>query len=130
MLLGYRRFQLGLEFDRPLFREMQRFGLPLVPSGLALWALDFTDRFLLLRLGRGRGRALLGRRAGLDRDPPLADRAPHRLAGVRLLDHRRREAKRAYGFVLTYVLYITCWMSLALSLLAPWIVRLLAAPAF
>src|SRR5439155_1378416 len=50
VLLGYRRFQLGLEFDRPLFRQMQRFGLPLVPSGLALWAIDFLDRFFLLKL--------------------------------------------------------------------------------
>src|SRR5207247_9920788 len=50
VLLAYRRFQLGLEFDRNLFRQMQRFGMPLVPSGLALWAIDFSDRFLLLKL--------------------------------------------------------------------------------
>ena len=30
------REQLGLEFDRPLLREMNRFGLPLVPAALAL----------------------------------------------------------------------------------------------
>ena len=36
VLLGYRREQLGLELDRPLLRRMQRFGLPLVPSALAL----------------------------------------------------------------------------------------------
>src|ERR687897_137288 len=35
-LLGYRREQLGLELDRPLLREMQAFGLPLVPAALAL----------------------------------------------------------------------------------------------
>ena len=40
------------------------------------------------------------------------------------------EAKRTYAFVLTYVLYVSCWMSLTLSLLAPWIVRVLTAPAF
>src|SRR6266571_1832717 len=34
VLLGYRRYQLGLTFDRELFREMNRFGLPLVPAGL------------------------------------------------------------------------------------------------
>src|SRR5690349_5159515 len=31
-LLAYRRYQLGLEFDRKLLREMNKFGLPLVPS--------------------------------------------------------------------------------------------------
>ena len=31
-LLLYRREQLGFEWDRPLLREMNRFGMPLVPS--------------------------------------------------------------------------------------------------
>ncbi|MDE3024811.1 MAG: oligosaccharide flippase family protein, partial [Acidobacteriota bacterium] len=43
-LLGYRREQLGLEFDRALFRGMQKFGMPLVPSALALWAINWVDR--------------------------------------------------------------------------------------
>src|SRR6266498_3586313 len=50
VLLAHRRYQLGLEFDRELFRQMQHFGLPLVPSGLALWAIDFADRFFLVKL--------------------------------------------------------------------------------
>jgi O-antigen/teichoic acid export membrane protein len=35
-------------------------------------------------------------------------------------------AKRTYSYVLTYLLFITCWMSLALGALAPWIVDILA----
>src|SRR5205807_999639 len=50
VLLAYRRYQLGLEFDRALFREMNRFGLPLVPSALALWAINFIDRLFLVKL--------------------------------------------------------------------------------
>jgi O-antigen/teichoic acid export membrane protein len=46
-LLAYRRFQLGLQFDRALFRQMNRFGLPLVPSALALWAINFIDRIFI-----------------------------------------------------------------------------------
>ena len=38
------REQLGLQFDRALFASMQHFGLPLVPSALALWAINFIDR--------------------------------------------------------------------------------------
>jgi O-antigen/teichoic acid export membrane protein len=34
-------------------------------------------------------------------------------------------AKRTYSYVLTYLLYLTCWMSLAFGALAPWIVELL-----
>src|SRR5437870_5676738 len=35
---------LGLELDRDLLRKMQVFGLPLVPSALALWTINFVDR--------------------------------------------------------------------------------------
>ena len=35
-------------------------------------------------------------------------------------------AKRTYSYVLTYLLFVTCWMSLALGALAPWIVEILA----
>src|SRR5438105_780060 len=41
VLLAYRNEQLGLEFARPRSRKMQVFGLPLVPSALALWAINF-----------------------------------------------------------------------------------------
>jgi O-antigen/teichoic acid export membrane protein len=41
-------------------------------------------------------------------------------------------AKRTYSFVLTYLLFVCCWVSLALGTLAPWIVRILApnSPGF
>ena len=44
VLLAYRNEQLGLEFDRGLLRKMQHFGMPLVPSALALWTINFVDR--------------------------------------------------------------------------------------
>src|SRR4029078_7973246 len=40
------------------------------------------------------------------------------------------EAKRTYAYVLTYVLYLCSWLSLALSLLAPSLVTLLTTPSF
>ena len=43
-LLGYRREQLGLQFDRKLLRDMQHFGWPLVPAALALIGINFADR--------------------------------------------------------------------------------------
>src|SRR6476620_3951091 len=43
-LVAYRTEQLGLEFDQDLFRKMQHFGMPLVPSALALWVINFVDR--------------------------------------------------------------------------------------
>src|SRR5438552_3929669 len=40
VLLAYRNEQLGLEFDTGLLRKMQHFGMPLVPSALALWTIN------------------------------------------------------------------------------------------
>src|SRR5436305_4374914 len=41
-------------------------------------------------------------------------------------------AKRTYSYVLTYLLFICCWISIALGTLAPWLVHVLAPskPAF
>jgi O-antigen/teichoic acid export membrane protein len=47
VLLGYRRFQLGWQFDRRLLREMNKFGLPLVPAALALWVINLVDRLFI-----------------------------------------------------------------------------------
>src|SRR6266516_557244 len=49
-LLTYSRRALGLQFDRKLYRAMNRFGLPLVPSAVALWLTNFSDRFFLVKL--------------------------------------------------------------------------------
>ncbi len=37
-------------FDRVIFRELIQFGLPYIPSGLAVVAMDLIDRFILERL--------------------------------------------------------------------------------
>ncbi len=44
------RGQLGLNWSRGELRVMLRYGLPLVPTGLALWGLSLLDRFILQRL--------------------------------------------------------------------------------
>ena len=40
------------------------------------------------------------------------------------------EAKRTYGYVLTYVTFFSSWAAVALGLSSPWIVRLLTTPDF
>ena len=41
-----------------------------------------------------------------------------------------QEARRTYGYVLTYLVLVTTWVATALALLSPWIVEWIAAPAF
>jgi O-antigen/teichoic acid export membrane protein len=127
VLLAYRRYQLGFDFDRGLLRAMNRFGMPLVPSALALWAINFIDRFFVAVF---KGTAEVGVYS-------LAVRASSvivflmvafRLAWPAFAYSIEDEsvAKRTYAFVLTYLLFVCCWISLVLGLLSPWIVRILA----
>jgi O-antigen/teichoic acid export membrane protein len=126
-LLAYRREQLGLEFDRGLFHAMERFGLPLVPSALALIALNFSDRFFIAHLSTLSevGQYELGVRIA---SAMVLLLTAFRTAWPAFAYSIRDEdaAKRTYGFVLTYLVTAACWIATALGLLAPWIVRLLA----
>jgi O-antigen/teichoic acid export membrane protein len=123
VLLGYRRFQLGLQFDRRLLREMNRFGLPLVPAALALWAINFVDR---LFIGQLKGQAEVGvyslavRVASVVVFLMTAFQLAWPAFAYSIRDDD--EAKRTYAYVLTYLLFVTCWIALALGALAPWIV--------
>ena len=127
VLLAYRRYQLGLEFDRELLRRMQRFGLPLVPAGLAVWAVNFIDRFFLVKLS---GQAETGLYSMAVRVSSviyfllIAFRTAWPAFAFSIEDER--EAKETYGYVLTYLSYVACWLSAALGLLSPWLVRILA----
>jgi O-antigen/teichoic acid export membrane protein len=131
-LLGYRRYQLGLQFDRRLLREMNRFGLPLVPSALALWAINFIDRIFIAQY---KGQAEVGVYSVAVRISSaivflmMAFRLAWPAFAYSIEDDR--QAKRTYSFVLTYLLFVCAWISLALGLLSPWLVRLLArGPGF
>ena len=50
VLIWQRRAALRPAYDRGLVRQMNRFGLPLLPAGLAIWVVDFADRLLLGRI--------------------------------------------------------------------------------
>ena len=130
-LLLYSRHALGLQFDRPLYRAMNRFGLPLVPSAVALWLTNFSDRFFLIKLADAHevGLYSIGVRVASAIVLLLtAFRMAWPAFAYSIEDDR--EAQRTYSFVLTYVLFFSCWASLALSLLAPWIVHVLTRPTF
>src|SRR5918994_609766 len=126
-LFGYRREQLGLQLDRSLLREMQRFGLPLVPAALALIAVNFGDRFFLVHFAdlEEVGRYELGVRIASAMVLLLtAFRTAWPAFAYSIQDED--EARRTYGYVLTYLVLVASWLALGLGLLAPWLVRLLS----
>ena len=130
-LLAVHREQLGLQFSRPLLREMNRFGIPLVPAALALILVNFSDRFFLVHLD---GLAEVGL---YEIGVRIASAMVLLLTAFRLAwpafaysIEDDDEAKQTYSFVLTYLVLIASWLALALGLLAPWLVRLLTQPQF
>jgi O-antigen/teichoic acid export membrane protein len=131
VLIGYRREQLGLELDRGLLREMNRFGMPLVPTALFLWVTNFSDRLFLVQLTDTSEVGLYS--VGVR----IASAMVLLLTAFRLAwpafaysIEDDREARRTYAFVLTYVVLVTTWVATGLALLSPWIVDWITAPAF
>src|SRR5579884_4390479 len=130
-LVAYRTEQLGLEFDRALFRRMQHFGMPLVPSALALWAINFVDREFVVWY---KGGAEVGvysaavKIASVITFVMIAFRTAWPAFAYSIEDDR--EARRTYAFVLTYLLVFASWVALALGALAPWWTALLTAPDY
>src|SRR5438132_411499 len=130
-LLAYSRHALGLQFDRSLYRAMNRFGLPLVPSALALWLTNFSDRFFLVKLSDSHEVGLYSIAVRIASAIVLlltAFRMAWPAFAYSIEDDR--EARRTYSFVLTYVVYICCWIALALGLLAPWILKVITTKPF
>jgi O-antigen/teichoic acid export membrane protein len=130
-LVVYRSEQIGLELDRDLLRRMQRFGMPLVPSALALWAINFVDReFVIWYKGLQEAGVYSAavRIASVITFVMIAFRTAWPAFAYSIEDDR--EAKRTYAFVLTYLLAFASWVSLALGALAPWWTDLLTAPKY
>jgi len=128
-LLGYRREQLGLQLSRPLLREMNRFGMPLVPSALLLWVTNFSDRFFLVKLTDASEVGLYS--VGVR----VASAMVLLLTAFRLAwpafaysIESDDEARRTYAWVLTYLVVVSTWIATGLTLLSPWLVDWLTAP--
>ena len=125
-LLVYRREQLGLQWDGKLLRSMNRFGVPLMVAALAMWVTSFSDRLLISKLLHGSYRLIeLGQYS-------LANKISSAMVllftafqiawpAFAYSIEDEKEAKRAYAFVLTYLMLIAAWAALALSLFAPWL---------
>jgi O-antigen/teichoic acid export membrane protein len=130
-LLGYRREQLGLQFDRGLLRRMNHFGMPLVPSALFLWVTNFSDRFFLVKLTDTAEVGLYSVGVRIASAMVLLLTA-FRMAWPAFAYSIKsdEEAKSTYAWVLTYLIVLSTWIATALTLLSPWLVDWLTDPQF
>jgi len=130
-LLGYRREQVGLQFDRGLLRRMNHFGMPLVPSALFLWVTNFSDRFFLVKLTDTSEVGLYSVGVRIASAMVLLLTA-FRMAWPAFAYSIKsdEEAKSTYAWVLTYLIVLSTWIATALTLLSPWLVDWLTDPQF
>jgi O-antigen/teichoic acid export membrane protein len=110
---------------------MQGFGLPLVPSALALWVINFVDRQFVVHY---KGLTEAGiystaiKVASVISFAMIAFRTAWPAFAYSIEDDR--EARRTYAFVLTYLITFASWIALFLGALAPWLVELLTSPKY
>ena len=124
--------RIRLRFSGPLLRQMVRFGLPLILSNLAAFVLNFADRFFLQHFQSlvAVGLYAVGYKFGFMINvllvQPFSVMWQSRMYAIYTNDQHASIFAQIfvlYSFVLTYA-------ALAMALLSPEIVRIMAGPAF
>jgi len=123
----------SLRHARPgLVAQMVRYGLPLVPAGLALWALNFSDRFFLEHYASMREVGLYSLGYAFGFVVAIAALFPFQTAWspfmFSLAD--RPDAERALAQAATYFLAFTVVLVLAVSVLSRDLIRVISPPPY
>lgn len=130
-LIVVHRRRLSLLFERPLLRRMLRFGLPTMPAELSLYALNFADRIIILRMLGAAEAGLYALAIKFAQAVNVLVRG-FQLAWPPLAYSIRddEEARQAYAKVVTWFLAACAMVVVGMWLLSRWIARVLAAPEF
>jgi O-antigen/teichoic acid export membrane protein len=130
-LLFDARHRLAVLPDVPLLRRMMRFGLPTMPAEFSLYALNFIDRIMLVRLAGLAEAGLYALAFRFSQSIQILVRG-FKLAWPPLAYSIREdsEARRVYAVIVTWYAAIAAFAVIGMWLLARWLVRALAAPEF
>ncbi len=130
-LIVVHRRRLSLFFERPLLRRMLRFGLPTMPAELSLYALNFADRVIILRMLGAAEAGLYALAIKFAQAVNVLVRG-FQLAWPPLAYSIRDddEARVTYARVVTWFLAACAMVVVGMWLLSRWIARVLAAPDF
>jgi O-antigen/teichoic acid export membrane protein len=130
-LIVVHRRRLSLRVDRPLLRRLMRFGLPTMPAELSLYALNFVDRIILVRVSGLAATGLYSLAVKFAQGVNVLVRG-FQLAWPPLAYSIREddEARRAYAGIVTWFVGVLAFVVSGMWLLSRWIVRALAAPEF
>ncbi len=119
-------------FSKEKLKKLLDFGLPLVPGGLATWALTLFDRFLLNEMLGAQQVGLydIGHKFGMMVNMVIVQ--PFRTAWLPFIFsmQKEKEAKRICAMTLTYFIAVGLFLCLALSVLAKEIIMLTTAKEY
>lgn len=122
---------LGMHFRINLLRELLRFGLPYVPSGLAIIIMDQIGRFFLDRIQGKEAAGIFSANYKLGMFMALM------VAAFRFAWHPfflsitgKQEAPRVYARVLTYFLVVAGWIFLGVSIFIQEIISIHIGPYY
>jgi len=120
------------KFSRDVLKRMLKFGLPLVPAGIASFILTLSDRYFLNVYSSLSevGLYSLGYKFGFGINILIV--TPFQLIWPALLFSmaEKKEAGRFYSKILTYFLLLAGSISLMLSLFSKEVIQIMAAPAY
>lgn len=127
-LIPYFRFS----FSRKLLAKLFAFGIPIIPASLAMWVMDLSDRYLLKHYDSLSevGLYSLGYKIGMVISILLV--TPFQLAWptISFSVAKRNDTKMIYARTLTYWMFVSCFIALAISIFAKQIVEVAAAPDY
>jgi O-antigen/teichoic acid export membrane protein len=123
---------VGLRFNGPLLRQMVNFGLPLIFSNLALFTLNFADRFFLKHFQSldAVGVYAVGYKFGFMLNYLLVQPFYVMWEGRMYAIHEEPNHPRIFGeFFVLYSVFLT-YAGLAFAIFSPEIVGLMVGPKF
>ncbi len=124
--------RVGIGFSRPLMREMLQFGLPLILSNLALFTLNFSDRFFLqhLRSLDVVGIYAVGYKFGFMMNYLLVQPFYVMWQSRMYLIHEQPDHPKIFGQIFVLYSALLTYAALCLAVLSPEIIRVMVDPKF
>ncbi len=122
LFLGIYSFRYsGFGFSVFRAKQMFRYGLPMIPAGIGYFLLNYADRFILQRFTdlTQVGLYALAYKFGMLVSPLVTEPflSIYRPMMFEMAQRDRREAKELVAVVLTYLIFLTMFMVLGISVL-------------
>lgn len=129
---GYTFKQTGFGLSLARTKQMARYGLPLIPGAIAVYVLNFADRYLLPRYSSlsELGIYSLGYKFGMVISPLISEPFMAIWMPKMFEIAKREDAPSIYARMLTYFFFIELFVSLFISVIIQDVVAVMSDAAF